>query len=240
MKALTRCFRRPTHRVSYLFGLRGPSVSIDTACSSSLVGAHYAARDLTAGDADAALATGVSLTLSARKSSAFTITGANMLRAGLIFLSGLSVSKLQLMRNHIYHLLTYAGMLTMDGRCKSLDAAADGYVRAENCIAFLLTAVDMEAAHDALPAAAVAIRGSAVNQDGRSSSLTAPNGPAQQGVMRAALPTGDVSAVCIGILEMHGTGTPLGDPIEVGAAMAVMQVSLAASQPSAEADHAKY
>lgn len=63
------------HSCSYLFGLRGPCVSIDTACSSSLVGAHYAARDLAARDADLALAAGVSLTLSPQKSSAFTITG---------------------------------------------------------------------------------------------------------------------------------------------------------------------
>ena len=128
-----------------------------------------------------------------------------------------------------------AGMLTMDGRCKSLDASADGYVRAENCIAFLLEAIDITASAAAaggegdqppplLSSTRVVIRGSAVNQDGRSSSLTAPNGPAQQGAIRAALLAGDVEAGAVGLLEMHGTGTPLGDPIEVGAAVAVLQV----------------
>ena len=128
-----------------------------------------------------------------------------------------------------------AGMLTMDGRCKSLDASADGYVRAENCIAFLLEAVDISAAATGggageagqpplLSSTMVVIRGSAVNQDGRSSSLTAPNGPAQQGAIRASLLAGEVEAGAVGTLEMHGTGTPLGDPIEVGAAVAVLQV----------------
>ena len=112
-------------------------------------------------------------------------------------------------------------MLSLDGRCKTLDASADGYVRAENCIAFLLVAADH--AGSAAAGTAVVVRGSAVNQDGRSSGLTAPNGPAQQAAMRAALLSGDVVAGSVGLLEMHGTGTPLGDPIEVGAATAVLQ-----------------
>ena len=63
--------------------------------------------------------------------------------------------------------------------------------------------------------------GTAVNQDGRSSSLTAPNGPAQQAVITAALAVNGMHASQVAGLQMHGTGTPLGDPIEVGAATAV-------------------
>ena len=62
-------------RISYMFGLKGACLSIDTACSSSLVGAHYAARDIAAGDCDRALSAGVNLTLSPGKTSAFAITG---------------------------------------------------------------------------------------------------------------------------------------------------------------------
>jgi acyl transferase domain-containing protein len=62
-------------------------------------------------------------------------------------------------------------------------------------------------------------------QDGRSSSLTAPNGPSQQEVIRTALASGGVAPDALAGLEMHGTGTALGDPIEMGAACAVLQVS---------------
>lgn len=62
-------------RVSYVFGLRGPSVSIDTACSSSLVAAHYGALDVQSAISDAALAAGISLTLGIRKTAAFAVTG---------------------------------------------------------------------------------------------------------------------------------------------------------------------
>ena len=76
---------------------------------------------------------------------------------------------------------------------------------------------------DASPAqAAVALIGSAVNQDGRSSLLTAPNGPAQQEVLRAALLDSQMQPYAVSGLSMHGTGTSLGDPIEVGAALAVL------------------
>lgn len=113
-----------------------------------------------------------------------------------------------------------AGMLSSSGRCRTLDAGADGYIRGEACHTLLLSTSSMSRAF-------VALCGSAVNQDGRSSSLTAPNGPSQQEVIGKAID--DVSIFedsldySCGVLQMHGTGTPLGDPIEFGAASIVLQ-----------------
>jgi NADPH:quinone reductase-like Zn-dependent oxidoreductase/3-oxoacyl-(acyl-carrier-protein) synthase len=114
-----------------------------------------------------------------------------------------------------------AGMLAEDGRCKTLDAAADGYVRAEAVGAMLLQQLQQGAPEGDLALVAV-LAGAAVNQDGRSSSLTAPNGPAQQAVVLAALQSAGLSPGDVTSLSMHGTGTSLGDPIEVGAAAAVL------------------
>ncbi|MEZ4867750.1 MAG: SDR family NAD(P)-dependent oxidoreductase [Caldilineaceae bacterium] len=108
-----------------------------------------------------------------------------------------------------------ARMLAPDGRCKTFDAAADGYVRGEGCGMVVLKRLsDARADGDAIVAL---IRGSAVNQDGRTSGLTVPNGPAQQVVIRQALDNGGVLPAQVGYVEAHGTGTALGDPIEVGA-----------------------
>ena len=111
-----------------------------------------------------------------------------------------------------------AGMLAPDGRCKTLDTSADGYVRGEAVAAIVLRAVPDDVGDSARgPGRAdVVLLGSAVNQDGRSSSLTAPNGPAQQAVVRAALLGGSLAPGAVGNLHLHGTGTALGDPIEVG------------------------
>ena len=103
------------------------------------------------------------------------------------------------------------GMLAADGRCKTLDASADGYVRAE-----ALGAVLLELLADAgrqppsaggSPALALLL-GSAVNQDGRSSTLTAPNGPAQQAVVRLALAAAGLAASQLAVIQLHGTGVP--------------------------------
>ena len=108
-----------------------------------------------------------------------------------------------------------ARMLSPDGRCKTFDDAADGYVRGEGAGMVLLKRLaDAVADGDRIFAV---VRGSAINQDGHTSGLTVPNGPAQQAVIRQALADGQVAPQAVGYIEAHGTGTALGDPIEMGA-----------------------
>ncbi len=112
-------------------------------------------------------------------------------------------------------MLMNAGLLAPDGQCKVFDTGANGYVRGEGCGVIVLKPVDA-ARRDGDRVLGV-IRGSAVNHDGRSSSFTAPNGAAQAGVIRDALSNAGVEAEAIDCIEAHGTGTQLGDPIELDA-----------------------
>ena len=116
--------------------------------------------------------------------------------------------------------LSKANMLASDGRCKTFDAAADGYGRGEGCGIVVLKPL-ADAQRDGDPIWAV-IPGSAVNQDGRSNGLTAPNGLAQEALLRAALKTAGIAPADVSYVEAHGTGTALGDPIEVGALCKVL------------------
>mgnify|MGYP001792724329 CR=1 FL=1 len=122
-----------------------------------------------------------------------------------------------------------ARMLAPDGRCKTFDAAADGFARGEGGgVVVLKRLADAVAAGD--PVLAL-ICGSAVNQDGRSGGLTVPNGPAQQAVIRQALAKARLQPNQISYIEAHGTGTSLGDPIEVGALGGVFGSSHTSEQP---------
>jgi acyl transferase domain-containing protein/pimeloyl-ACP methyl ester carboxylesterase len=128
-------------------------------------------------------------------------------------------------------ILSKAGMLAPDGRCKTFDASADGYVRGEGCgVVVLKTLSAALADNDRILAV---IRGSAVNQDGRSSGITVPNGSAQRAVLREALRRAGVAGHEIGYVEAHGTGTALGDPIEMHALCDVLGEGRDRGQPFA-------
>jgi acyl transferase domain-containing protein/aryl carrier-like protein len=119
--------------------------------------------------------------------------------------------------------------LSPEGRCKTFSAAADGYARAEGCAVVVLKRLaDAERDGDRILAV---IRGTAINHDGPSSGLTVPSGPAQEAVLRQALAQAGVAAAEVDFVECHGTGTPLGDPIEVQALGAVYGRGRPAERP---------
>jgi len=124
-----------------------------------------------------------------------------------------------------------AGAMAPDGRCKTFDARADGYVRGEGAGIVVLKPLT-KAVADGDPIYAV-IRGSAVNQDGRSNGLMAPSPRAQEAVLREAYKRAGVAPGAVQYVEAHGTGTFLGDPIEAKALGAVLGVNRHPGRPCA-------
>ena len=122
-----------------------------------------------------------------------------------------------------------ANMMSPDGRCKTFDADANGYVRGEGCGVIIIKRL-ADAIQDQDNILAV-IRGSAINQDGLSNGITAPNGPSQQAVIRQALKNAGVKPAEISCIEAHGTGTPLGDPIEIQSLKTVLMEDRSPTQP---------
>jgi acyl transferase domain-containing protein len=112
-------------------------------------------------------------------------------------------------------------MMAQDGRCKTFDSRANGYVRGEGIGVVLLKPLE-KALGDGDPVIAV-IRGTAVNQDGRSNGLTAPNQQRQRAVLKAACVDAGIEPAQISYVEAHGTGTRVGDPIELEALGSVLR-----------------
>ncbi|HEY8269989.1 MAG TPA: aminotransferase class III-fold pyridoxal phosphate-dependent enzyme [Pseudobdellovibrionaceae bacterium] len=112
-----------------------------------------------------------------------------------------------------------ATMLSPDGRCASFSKNANGYVRGEG-VGVVLLKRQADAIEDRIYAL---VKGSAINQDGKSNGLTAPNGKAQEAVIREALRRAQIEPQAITYHEAHGTGTPLGDPVEMLALQRVHQ-----------------
>lgn len=173
-------------RLSYSFGLHGPSMVVSTACSSSLVTVNLACQALRNNECDLAFAGGVNLILDP--------------------VTNIMLSQMR--------------AIAPNGRCKSFDATADGYSRGEGCGMIVLKRLsDAVSNRDNILAL---IRGSAVNHDGKSAGLTVPNGLAQERLLHKAFKAAGVEPEDIGYIETHGTGTVLGDPIEIRALTNIM------------------
>ncbi|MGW0790139.1 SDR family NAD(P)-dependent oxidoreductase [Streptomyces sp. NPDC002911] len=185
------------NRVSYAWGLRGPSFVVDSAQSSSLVAVHLACESLRSGESELALAGGVHL--------------------NVVPDSTVAASKF--------------GGLSPDGRCHTFDERANGYVRGEGGGLVVLKPL-RKALADGDTVYCV-IRGSAVNNDGASDGLTTPDVSAQESVLRTAYERAGVEPSRVQYVELHGTGTKVGDPIEAAALGAVTADGRADSAPLA-------
>ena len=153
------------------------------------------------------------------------VTGLQRGEANLALAGGVHT----ILSGRLLELRANAGMLAPDGRCKTFDAAANGYVRGEGCgIIALKRLSDAEANGDRIWGV---IRGSALNQDGASTGLTVPSREAQEQVIEAALLNASVQPAQVDYVEAHGTGTPVGDPIELEAVAAAYRKDRPADRP---------
>ncbi|MBB6000812.1 type I polyketide synthase [Streptomonospora salina] len=169
------------NRISYVFGLRGPSMAVDTGQSSALAAVHLAVESLRRGESDLAAAGGAHLNLAPEAAE----------------------------REREF------GALSPSGRCRTFDARADGYARGEGGGVVLLKPL-AQARADGDRVHAVLL-GGAVGNDGGGPSLAAPTAGGQADVVRLACRDAGVDPAEVGYVELHGTGTRAGDPVEAAA-----------------------
>lgn len=176
-----------TGRIMTTFGLMGPTGTFSTACSSSLVATSLAHSEMV----------DKQYTDDSTRCERFLTGGLNLILLPLN-----------------YMVFSASSMLTHGGRSFTFNASADGFQRGEGLgIIYIRKAHEMAEFEDAL----ACLAGSFVNQDGRSASLTAPHGPSQLAMIKRSLKKSNLVAKEVNAAECHGTGTALGDPIEVGA-----------------------
>ena len=169
------------NRISYIFGLRGPSITVDTACSSSLVALNEAMAALRSGRVDTAI-----------------VAGTNLIASPASFIA-----------------FSQANMLSSKGLCQAFSAGADGFARAEGAVVFVLrNAGHARAKQNPVHGLLLA---SDVNSDGRTNGISLPSVEAQESLLRRIYSRNGINPERLAFIEAHGTGTPVGDPIEATA-----------------------
>lgn len=167
------------NRVSYLFNLHGPSMTIDSMCSSSLSSIHLACQDLIHGQSKVALAGGVNVSVHPNK----------------------------------YFMLSSGQFISSRGACESFGSSGDGYIPGEGVGCVLLKPLrDAERDRDHIYGV---IKGSALGHGGKTNGYSVPNPNAQEMVITEAMNQAGISPEVVSYIEAHGTGTQLGDPIEI-------------------------
>lgn len=169
------------NRISYVYGLHGPSITVDTACSSSLVALHQAMQALRSGRIDTAI-----------------VAGSNLIASPASFIA-----------------FSQANMLSSTGLCQAFSAGADGFVRAEGAVVFVLRRAALALARQN-PIHGRVIH-SDVNSDGRTNGIALPNADAQEALLSRVYEQPGLDVDRLAFVEAHGTGTPVGDPVEAAA-----------------------
>ncbi|KIJ60828.1 polyketide synthetase [Hydnomerulius pinastri MD-312] len=192
-----KCVSIRANRISFTFDLRGPSLTVDTACSASATAIHLALSAIRSGEIDQALAATHIL---------MRTVGANTM---INPEHTVSFSKL--------------GVLSPTGSSKSFDASADGYARAEAAVAVVIKRQDLVERDGDL--AYAVITGSSINANGKGKSLTMPEGAMQAETIKCAYSAAKRDPSEAFYVELHATGTKVGDPIEANAAGKVFSVN---------------
>ncbi|MGB3466941.1 MAG: type I polyketide synthase, partial [Cyclobacteriaceae bacterium] len=176
-----------TTRIAYKLDLNGPTMTLQTACSTSLVAVHMACQSLLAGEADMALAGGVSILFPSMDLPR---------KYGMPYQNGMIISK--------------------DGHCKPFDKEANGFMGGDGVGVVVLKRLE-DAIEQGDNIYAV-IKGSAINNDGSAKAgYSAPGTKGQTNVIKTAMQLADIQPESVSYIETHGSGTKLGDPIEVQA-----------------------
>ncbi|OJD32083.1 polyketide synthase [Diplodia corticola] len=181
------------NRVSWFFGLRGPSLTLDTACSSSLYALHLACQSLKLGETNMSLVAGVNLILNP----------------------------------NTMHQLSAMHMLSPEGISHAFDDRANGYGRGEGIGCIVVKRLS-DALRDGDTIRAV-IRNTGANADGKTPSITSPSAEAQAELIRRTYEAAGLEQTSTQYFECHGTGTPVGDPLELEAIAKTLGASRAAA-----------